>query len=91
VCEIESKAAVDDAESDDNASKPDVSVRPESTALVLFEQTMMHVPKNWLEEYQDEKHNSDDWVSLIELLEVRTGKTPGIFPRRHTIWICVAR
>jgi hypothetical protein len=58
-----------------------VSVRPESTALVLLEQTMVHVPKNRLEEYQDEKHNSDDWVSLIELFEVRTGKTPGIFSR----------
>jgi hypothetical protein len=51
VSEIESKAAVDDAESDDDASKPDVSVRPESTALVLFEQTMVHVAKNRLEEY----------------------------------------
>jgi hypothetical protein len=91
VRKIESKAAVDDAESDDDASKPDMSVRPESTALVLLEQTMMHVPKNRLEEYQDEKHNPDDWVSLIELLEVRTGSIPGFLPRRHTIWICVAR
>jgi hypothetical protein len=71
VCEIESKAAVDDAQSDDDASKPNVSVRPESTALVLFEKAMVHVTKNWLEEYQDEKHNSDDWMGLIELLEVR--------------------
>jgi hypothetical protein len=73
MCEIESQAAVNDAESDDDASKPDVSVRPESTALVLFEQAMVHVPKDWLEEYQDEKHNADDWMSLIELLGVRIG------------------
>jgi hypothetical protein len=85
VCEIESKTAVDDSESDDDASKPDVSVRPEGTALVLLEQTMVHVTKNWLEEYQDEKHDTDDWMSLIELLKIRTGSIPGFFPRRHTI------
>jgi hypothetical protein len=69
VCEVEPKAAIDDAESDDGASKPDVSVRPEGTALVLLEKTMVHVTKNWLEEDQDEKHNANDRMSLIELLE----------------------
>lgn len=69
MCEIEPKAAVDDAESDDDASKPDVSVRPEGTALVLLEKTMVHVTKNWLEEDQDEKHNANNRMSLIELLK----------------------
>jgi hypothetical protein len=70
ICEIESKTTIDDAESDDYTSKPDVSVRPESTALVLFEEAMVHIPKNRLEEYQDEEYNTDDRVSLIELLRL---------------------
>jgi hypothetical protein len=69
VCEIKPKAAVDDAESDDDTPKPDMSVRPEGTALVLLEETMVHVTKNWLEEDQDEKHNANDRMSLIELLK----------------------
>lgn len=70
VREIKSKTAVDNAESDDDATKPDVSVRPEGTALVLLEKAMMHITKDRLEEDQDEKHDTDDWMSLIELLKL---------------------
>lgn len=74
VGEIKSETAVDDTESDDNASEPDVSMRPEGAALVLLEKTMVHITKNRLEEDQDEKHNADDWMSLIELLESEQGQ-----------------
>jgi hypothetical protein len=47
-----------------------VSVRPESTALVLFEKAMVHISKNRLEENQDEEYDTDDWMSLIELLRL---------------------
>ena len=47
-----------------------MSVRPECAALVLLEKTMMHITKDRLEEDQDEKHNTDDRMSLIELLKL---------------------
>jgi len=47
-----------------------VSVRPECAALVLLEEAMMHITKDRLEEDQNEKHNTDDWMSLIELLKL---------------------
>ena len=70
VREIKTKTAVDNAESDDDATKPDVSVRPEGAALVLLEEAMMHITEDRLEEDQDEKHNTDNRMSLIELLKL---------------------
>lgn len=45
-----------------------MSVRPECAALVLLEEAMVHITEDWLEEDQDEKHDTDDRMSLIELL-----------------------
>ena len=44
-----------------------MSVRPERATLVLLEEAMVHITKNWLEEDQDEQHNTDDRVSSVEL------------------------
>lgn len=55
-------------------------MRPEGAALVLLEKTMMHITKNRLEDDQDEKHNTNDWMSLIELLKSERGQHHVYFP-----------
>jgi hypothetical protein len=65
-----------------------VSVRPEGAALVLFEQTMVHITKNRLEEDQDEKHDTNDWMGLIELIEVRIAKTMSLIALSYHVDLC---
>lgn len=48
---IEPKATVDYTQSDDDASEPDMSVRPECATVVLSQQAMVQKSKDWLEEY----------------------------------------
>lgn len=43
-----------------------MSIRPEGTALVLLEEAVVDISKEWLEEDEDEQHNTNDGMSVIE-------------------------
>jgi hypothetical protein len=67
VGELKTKTTVNQAQCYDCASKPDVSMRPEGTALVFLEKTMVNESEKGLEEYEDEQNDSNDRVGIIEL------------------------
>lgn len=67
VCELEAKPSINHSKCYDNASKPKMSIRPEGTALVLLEEAVVDISKEWLEEDEDEQHNTNDGMSVIEL------------------------
>jgi len=62
------KTAVDDPERDDEPSKPDVSVRPEGSALVLLEELVVNYAERGHEKDENQKENTDNCVVRVKLL-----------------------
>lgn len=67
VGEQEAEAAVDDAEGDDEAAKPDVAVRPEGARLVLVVHLVVEHAQDRLEEDEHEEHDADHRVVFVQL------------------------
>lgn len=71
VREAQTETAVDDAESDDDAAQPQVTVAPEHAARVLLEHEVVQKTEDWLEEQQNEDDDSDNWVCVVETSDLQ--------------------
>lgn len=71
MCELETETAVDDAESDGNATQPDVSVGPQGTVVVLLEKGVVQEAEDRLEEKRYEDDYANDGMMVIGELHFR--------------------
>lgn len=68
--ETETKATIHDSEDDGDAAEPDVAVRPDCTLVVAFEENVVDESKQRLERKERKEHDSDDWVCIVQCVEV---------------------
>jgi len=64
--QLQAKSTVDNTESDDDTSQPQVTVTPKNAAGVLLEHDVVEETEEWLEEEQHKDDDSDNWMDVVE-------------------------
>lgn len=67
VCKLETETTVDDSEGDDDAAKPNMSVRPESAVPVFLVHLVVDHTEERLEEDEAKNDDTDDGVIFAQL------------------------
>lgn len=67
VSQLETKATVDDTQGDDDATKPDMSMRSRCSRLELLVVGVVEGTEDWLEECEDEEDDTENGMGLVDL------------------------
>lgn len=68
--ETETKTTVHDSEDDGDTAEPDVTVGPDCALVVALEENVVNEPEQRLERKERKEHDSDDWVCIVQCVEV---------------------
>lgn len=68
VAELETQAAVDDAQRDEHTTPPDMGGAPERAAVGALEDAVVGDAEERLEDEKGDDHQADDGVSVVNLL-----------------------
>ena len=68
--ESETKATVNDSEDDGDSAEPDVAIGPDCALVVALEENVVNESKQRLERKKRKENYSDDWVCIVQCVEV---------------------
>lgn len=70
VSQLETETTIDDAKGDDDATKPDMSMRNRCSRLELLVVGVVEGTQDWLEKREDEEEDTDDGMGLIDVFHL---------------------
>jgi hypothetical protein len=88
--QLEAKPAIDDSKRNSQSTDPEMSVGPESAMRVFLEHEMMQVSKYGLEKQSNKDNYANDWMVLVELMQLSVKIPEWFLCKIRTISISLA-